>query len=290
LQINYKRKPKEDKMGEYSKIEWTDHTFNPWTGCTKVSPGCDHCYAEAWAKRSGLVQWGNNPRRRTTENNWKEPMKWNAEAGAFKRKYGHRPRVFCASLADVFDNQVPASWRKDLFALIRECGRLDWLLLTKRPQNISKMLPSDWGDGYLNVWLGMTAEDQPHFDQRWNHLQKIPALIKFISYEPALGPLRLPIDGPHPDWLITGGESGGGARPMKRRWVRDIIADCREHGVAAFHKQWGSYRNNPLVVNKGMSIKRVKLLDNFGKGGGLIDGKLIREYPMPRNAGNRKAA
>ena len=200
-------------MGENSKIEWTDHTFNPWTGCTKVSPGCDHCYAEAWAKRSGLVQWGNNPRRRTTENNWKKPVKWNSEAVEFKQEHGHRLRVFCASLADVFDNQVPSSWRKDLFALIRECGRLDWLLLTKRPQNISKMLPSNWGDGYPNVWLGMTAEDQTYFDQRWKHLQKIPAVIKFISYEPAIGPLRLPTDGPHPDWLISGGESGGGAGP-----------------------------------------------------------------------------
>jgi protein gp37 len=290
LRINYKRKPKENKMGENSKIEWTDHTFNPWVGCTKVSPGCDHYYAEAWAKRSGLVQWGNDPRRRTTANNWNKPIKWNAEAGVFNREHGHRPRVFCASLADVFDNQVPSSWRKDLFALIRECGRLDWLLLTKRPQNISKMLPSDWGDGYPNVWLGMTAEDQPHFDQRWKHLHKIPASIKFISYEPALGPLRLPTDGPHPDWLISGGESGGGARPMKRRWVRDIIADCREHGVAAFHKQWGSYRNNPLVAKQGMSIDEAKALDEFGKGGGLLDGELVREFPVRRNTANRDAA
>jgi protein gp37 len=277
-------------MGRNTKIEWADSVFNPWTGCTKVSPGCDHCYAESWAKRSGLVQWGNSPRRRTTENNWKEPVKWNAEAGVFKREHGHRPRVFCASLADVFDNQVPSAWRKDLFALIAECSRLDWLLLTKRPQNISKMLPSDWGDGYPNVWLGMTAEDQQHFDQRWKHLQKIPASIKFISYEPAIGPLRLPADGPHPDWLISGGESGGGARPMKPRWVRNVIADCREHGVAPFHKQWGVYQNNPLVVQRGMTIDEAKGIDNFGKGGGLIDGELVREFPVPRNTGNRKAA
>ena len=277
-------------MGENSKIEWTDHTFNPWTGCTKVSPGCDHCYAEAWAKRSGLVQWGNNPRRRTTENNWKEPVKWNAETGAFNREYGHRPRVFCASLADVFDNQVPSTWRKDLFALIRECGRLDWLLLTKRPQNISKMLPSDWGAGYPNVWLGMTAEDQTYFDQRWKHLQEIPAVIKFISYEPAIGPLRLPTDGPHPDWLISGGESGGWARPVKRRWIRDVIADCRDHDVAVFHKQWGTYQNNPLVVKRGMTIAEAKNVDPFGKGGGLVDGELVREFPVLRNSTNRDAA
>ena len=127
--------------------------------------------------RYGKVEWGpHGERKRTSENNWKQPLKWNREAAAFKLDHGHRPRVFCASLADVFDNKVPSAWREDLFALIRECDQLDWLMLTKRPQNIAKMLPSDWGDGYPNVWLGMTAEDQTYFDQRWKHLQKIPAV------------------------------------------------------------------------------------------------------------------
>ena len=280
-------------MGEKSKIEWCDNTFNPWIGCQKVSPGCDHCYAEAqnaFRKWNGGTWGPHAPRKRTSDANWKKPLKWNAEAGAFKREHGHRPRVFCASLADVFDNQVPSAWRKDLFALIAECHRLDWLLLTKRPQNALKMLPADWGDGYRNVWLGVTAEDQPHFDQRWEHLQKIPASIKFISYEPAIGPLRLPTHGPHPDWLISGGESGGGARPVKRRWIRDVIADCRDHDVAVFHKQWGTYQNNPLVVKRGMTIDEAKALDNFGKGGGLIDGELVREFPVLRNSTNRDAA
>ena len=179
---------------ENSKIEWTDHTFNPWIGCQKVSPGCDHCYAETMMDhRYGKVEWGpHGERKRTSVAYWKQPVKWNREAGAFEQKHGHRPRVFCASLADVFDNQAPSAWREDLFELIRKCDQLDWLMLTKRPQNIAKMLPSDWGDGYPNVWLGVTAEDQQHFDQRWKYLQKIPAVIKFISYEPALGPLRLP--------------------------------------------------------------------------------------------------
>src|SRR5262249_52604711 len=184
-------------------------------GCTKISPACDHCYAEAWSKRTGQVKWGNHPRRRTTKSYWQNPIKWNAKAHEFKREHGHRQRVFCASLADVFDNQVPPEWRVDLFALIRECDELDWLVLTKRPQNILKMLPADWGNGYRNVWLGVTAENQMFFDQRWKFLQNIPATIKFISYEPALGPLRLPKVGPLPDWIITGGESGGGARPLK---------------------------------------------------------------------------
>jgi protein gp37 len=184
----------------------------------------------------------------------------------------------------------PRAWREDLFALIRECASLDWLLLTKRPQNILRMLPPDWGDGDPNVWLGMTAEDQMRFDQRWKLLQKIPASIKFVSYEPALGPLRLPAHGPFPDWLISGGESGGGARPVKRQWIRDVIADCRQDGVAVLHKQWGVYRNNPLVVNKDMSIKEAESFDKYGKGGGWVDGKLVREFPVPRKSANRDAA
>jgi protein gp37 len=156
------------------------------------------------------------------------------------------------------------------------------LLLTKRPENILKMLPPDWGAGYPNVWIGVTAEDQRHFDRRWKVLQKIPAAIKFISYEPALGPLRLPKAGQLPNWLISGGESGGGARPVNPRWVRDIISDCRHKAVAPFHKQWGNYQNNPLVLEQGMSIKYARALDKYGKGGGLVDGVLVREFPKCR--------
>jgi protein gp37 len=189
-----------EKM-ENSKIEWTDHTFNPWMGCQNVSPGCDHCYAEAKMDHQyRKVQWGpHGERNRTSEAYWKNPVKWNATARAFRREHGHRPRVFCASLADVFDNQVSPEWRRDLFALIRECRRLDWLMLTKRPQNIRKMLPPDWGDGYRNVWLGVTGENQTYFDQRWKHLQDIPAVVKFISSEPALRPLHLPKRDPLPN-------------------------------------------------------------------------------------------
>jgi protein gp37 len=163
-------------MGEYSKIEWCDHTFNPWIGCQKVSPGCDHCYAEAMMDhRYKKVQWGpHGERKRTSEQYWKKPIQWNAQARTFRKENGHRPRVFCASLADVFDNQVASSWRNDLFALIRKCNKLNWLVLTKRPENIEKMLPSDWGDGYSNVWLGTTAEDQTRFDFRWKRLKSRP--------------------------------------------------------------------------------------------------------------------
>src|SRR5258708_6509049 len=205
-------------MAQNSKIEWTDHTFNPWVGCTNVSPGCDHCYAESWSKRSGLVKWGNNPRRRTSEAYWRAPAKWQAGAAAFRAQHGRRQRVFCASLADVFDNQVDKAWRAELFDLIAAAPALDWLLLTKRPQNIAKMLPKDWPQhGWPNVWLGTTAEDQARFDQRWPVLSSIPAAGRVISYEPAIRPVRLhPKHAAQPDWLIAGGESGHGARPMKR--------------------------------------------------------------------------
>jgi protein gp37 len=150
--------------------------------------------------------------------------------------------VFCASLADVFDNQVDEDWRSDLFNLIDQCPDLDWLLLTKRPQNIRKMLPADWGDGYTNVWLGTTAEDQARFDQRWKHLAATPAIVRFVSYEPAIGPLRLPRVNVLPDWLIAGGESGHHARLIDPDWVRAIRDQCLASDVAFFFKQWGGLR------------------------------------------------
>jgi protein gp37 len=266
-------------MGTQSKIEWTDHTFNPWLGCTKITPGCDRCYAESWSKRSGLVRWGKNPRRRTSVGYWRMPVRWNELASKFEDLHGRRQRVFCASLADVFDNQVEQQWRVDLFELIQKCGRLDWLLLTKRPENIAKMLPTDWGGGYPNVWLGTTTEDQKRYQQRWPHLSRIACAVRFISYEPAIGPLRLPAEGPHPDWLISGGESGGGARVLNQQWVRDVLADCERSSIAPFHKQWGSYASNPLVFEAGLPVEVARRRDVYGKGGGLIDGRLVRKFP-----------
>jgi protein gp37 len=270
-------------MAEGSKIEWTDHTFNPWTGCTKITPGCDHCYAEGWAKRSGHVKWGNHERKRTTTDYWKAPVIWNRNADRFEAANGHRQRVFCASLADVFDNQAEADWRKDLFSLIRQTPRLDWLLLTKRPFNIARFLPDDWGNGYHNVWLGMTAEDQQRFDARWQHLASVPAVVRFVSYEPAIGALSIADADVKPDWLIVGGESGGGARSMKPAWVRSIVDECRQFGVAPFFKQWGISSNNPLFEGKRFSVDEIKEIDPHGKGGGLVDGQLIRDFPSVRS-------
>jgi protein gp37 len=278
-------------MGAQSKIEWTDSTFNPWVGCTKIDrPGdapsaCDFCYAEKWAKRSGMVKWGNFSRRRTTPSYWRGPISWNANAREFQRKHGRRQRVFCASLADVFDNQVDPQWREDMFRLICTCDQLDWQLLTKRPQNIRKMLPADWGAGYPNVWLGTTAEDGHAYRQRAPHLLKVPARIHFISYEPAMGPLgRLDVNGLTPDWVIIGGESGVAVERIRftdPQWVREAIAECRRVGAAPFLKQWGNYRNNPRIVEEKRSIEEAARLDppENGKGGGKLDGKLWREFP-----------
>ena len=149
-----------------------------------------------------LNKW-DGERRRTTST-WGDPKTWNRKA----IRDGQRETVFCASWADVFDNQVDPAWRVELWALIRETPALDWQLLTKRPQNIRKMLPADWRDGYGNVWLGTTTEDQKTFDRRWPLRARIPAVVRFISYEPAIGPVRLPFDGLVPDWVIIGGESG----------------------------------------------------------------------------------
>ena len=223
-------------MAENSKIEWTDHTFNPWIGCQKVSPGCDNCYAEALMdKRYHKVEWGpHGERKRTSEANWKMPLRWAKAA----RAAGTRPRVFCSSLADVFDNQVDPSWRIDLFDLISETEELDWLLLTKRPENVAKMLPTNWNVAdYHNVWLGTTCEDQANYDRRWAIMRDIPAMVHFISYEPAIGPLRLHNGPDQPDWLICGGESGHGARMMDPNWAAAIKHDCEAAGVYFFMKQ-----------------------------------------------------
>ncbi len=232
-------------MAENSKIEWTDHTFNPWVGCTKVSPACDHCYAEGWAKRTGHPELWTGERRLTSEANWKQPIKWNRAAAAA----GARHRVFCASLADVFDNQVPTHWRWELWQLIAHTPALDWLLLTKRPQNIAKMLPQVWPWPMPNVWLGTTVENQEEANRRIPALLAVPARVRFLSCEPLLGPVSLSVtwlsvpvgDGPERmdgiDWVIAGGESGGGARMMAPIWAASLRDQCAGAGVAFFMKQ-----------------------------------------------------
>lgn len=178
-----------------TKIDWATHTFNPWEGCQKVGPGCDHCYAEARnARFSGgvAVNWGlGGPRRRTSASNWSKPRKWASEHDAFFAEHGHRQRVFCSSLADVFDNAVDPKWRADLFALIKQTPQLDWLLLTKRIGNVPAMLPAEWGDGWSNIWIGATVVNQAEADRDIPKLLSVPAALRFLSIEPMLGPIDL---------------------------------------------------------------------------------------------------
>ena len=225
-------------MAKNSKIEWCDHTFNWWTGCQKVSKGCDLCYAERMNKfyKWNGGEWGPHaPRKRTSPANWRLPYRW------AKLANGTRPRVFSASLSDWLDNQVPDEWREDMASIIQGTPELDWLLLTKRPENFKKHAPASWRTNGLpsNVWLGTTCEDQEYFDRRWPIFAEIPAAVRFISYEPALSPLRLPVAGKSmlPDWIICGGETGRGSRYMEPAWATQLLQQCRDREIAFFMKQ-----------------------------------------------------
>lgn len=282
-----------------SKIAWTDHTFNPWIGCTKVSPGCLNCYAAAQDHRWGHDSFGKGkPRRRTSDAYWKQPLKWNRDAAdfaancsaAFEAPPAH-PKVFCASLADWLDDEMPIEWLADLLALIQATPNLDWLLLTKRPENWARRVEAaslcehndrneyygrnaggwmaSWlrGEAPANVWIGTTVENQYAADERIPALLQIPAKVRFLSCEPLIGSvdLRLVRTTPcahrgclnhvsHPcegcgyqagklpiHWVICGGESGPGARPMNPNWARSLRDQCKASAVPFFFKQWGAW-------------------------------------------------
>lgn len=294
-------------MAETSEISWTDATFNPWIGCTKVSLGCDHCYAKAdFDDRKHRVIWGaGQARSRTAPANWKKPLQWNKRPYyacidcAWRGDEPARPnlaggatldlcpacggdigparrRVFCASLADVFDNEVDPQWRLDLFKLIAATPNLDWLLLTKRIGNVKAMLPSntsnepaaDFAQLWPNAWLGATIVNQEEADRDIPKLLATPARVRFLSMEPLLGPVdltRIPVSGhghhefdpiitanvlkrateypplPQVHWVIVGGESGHGARPMHPDWARGLRDQCAAARVPFHFKQWGEW-------------------------------------------------
>lgn len=276
-------------MAEDSGIEWTTHTFNPWIGCTKVSPACDNCYAETWDKRFDGERWGPHAARtRTKARTWNNPRRWNrlAEGAA------ERPRVFCASLADVFDNHksIAHDWRHDLWQLITDTPNLDWLLLTKRPQNIGRFVPGwmgprSWPD---NVWIGTTVENQKEAELRIPHLLRVPARVRFLSMEPLLGPVDLapwlwgadaacagcprdrdcacgaPLRRDLPDeqvpghisWVIAGGESGAGHRASDPDWFRSLRDQCAEAEVPFLFKQWGGASQSEIKA-KGRALDGV---------------------------------
>lgn len=259
-------------MAEKTEISWAHSTFNPWIGCTRVSPGCDHCYAAALMdERYGRVKWGaGEPRQRTKT--WGEPVRWNRLAAASGKPW----RVFCASLADVFDNEVPDEWRQDLWDLITCTPSLTWMLLTKRIGNVRKMTPVweefGWPD---NVWLGITVVNQAEADRDIHKLLEVPAAVRWLSCEPLLEPINFRwaswlsirgrertdhLDGLRMlDWVIVGGESGAHARPLRPHWVADIRDQCKEAGVPFHFKQWG-----------GRTPKA---------NGHLLDGREHREFP-----------
>lgn len=238
-------------MAEKTAIAWCDSTFNPWIGCTKVGPGCDFCYAEAADQRfHGGIHWGvGAPRHRTSEGYWRQPLSWEKNWQKFHDEHGHNRRVFCASQADVFDNEVVPQWRADLWDLIRATPHLDWLLVTKRRSNIPKMLPSNWGpNGYQNVWLIITVVNQEEVDRDVPHFQQIPAVVHGLSIEPQLGEITLDesmVTG-NPlhriNWAIYGGESrqGKNCRLYNIDWPRAGVLHGRHHGYAVFVKQLGS--------------------------------------------------
>lgn len=241
-------------MAETTHISWADATFNPWIGCTKISPACDGCYAEhLMANRHKRVVWGGE-RSRTSEGYWRGPLNWNRKAVTD----GTRPFVFCSSLADVFDNQVPAEWRADLFVLIRQTPALVWLLLTKRPQNIIAMAEAAGGLP-PNAALGTTIEDQPRANRNGDHLLKagfaLNPLFLFYSCEPLLE-LTIPVMAGHGariGWVITGGETDQGshkARPTHPNWYRALRDLAGEYGAAYHHKQNGEWLGGDQIPDE----------------------------------------
>lgn len=249
-------------MSENTKIAWAHDTFNPWWGCTKVSAGCENCYAEAWAKRTGHNVWGPKAdRRELSQTHWRGPLRWNASA----KKSGKPRRVFCGSMCDVCEDRPDLIQpRARLMNLIEDTPALTWMLLTKRPENFPSLF-ARWDSGWPpNAWAGATMEDQPAADKRAPLLLAVPAAVRFVSYEPALGPVDfdpwlwavcnaatkeqheaecmggMACEEVGIDWLICGGESGHGARPFSLDWARSVRDQCKAAGISYFYKQGGA--------------------------------------------------
>jgi protein gp37 len=285
-------------MSETSKIEWTRSTFNPWIGCTKVSPGCDYCYAEvSTPARSMKIHWGaGQQRHRIAPANWNQVCKWSAKAA----ETGEFWRVFTGSLADIFDNEVPDEWRSGFSALARDCPHLTLQVLTKRIGNAPRMPPADWGSGYPNVWLGISVIDQEEADGDIPKLLTTPAAVRWLSMEPLLGPVDIrlsharharhalsavnyPTGKPFVDWVVVGGESGNQARPMHPDWARYLRDQCAAAGVPFLFKQWGEW----TPEDPGEEIRE------FDCAGVLPDGDAkfySQGYVAPFDYGGRLAA
>lgn len=304
-------------MGESTKIQWTHHTFNPVIGCTKVSPGCDHCYAERTGFRLQVAWGAGAPRRLASESTWRQPLAWNRAA----QRDGVRRRVFCASLADVFDKEWPQGARERLFRLIEQTPHLDWLLLTKRIGNAaSMMIDADFFPAECpNCWLGITVVNQEEANRDVPKLLGMPTAVRFLSIEPQIEQIDLTqiqvgsgrarnMPGIHfvdalrgasslrwrgLDWVICGGESGAGARPFNLAWAEDLRDACAQKRVPFFLKQLGArpfYRREGSVqhTERGMRL-RIASIDidcsielNDRKGGDINEWPAdlrVRQFP-----------
>lgn len=278
-------------MGEVTKIQWCHHTFNLIWGCVEVSAECDHCYAREWAKRLGFDVWGKDADRRIlSDDYWLQLAKWNKAA----RAAGERRRVFCSSMADVLeDHPIVATQRERLYPLIEECVWLDFLMLTKRPQNFMRFTPKHWRNGFPpNVWAMTTAGLQKSA-WRIDELLKVPAAVRGLSVEPMLSSLDIPRRGDLLHWAIIGGESGAKARPFSLAHARRLIRQCQDAGTAVFVKQLGAWPYDdwphdglpPLPVKQNGQKSYPFLNLNDDKGGNISEWPAdlrIREFPVCR--------
>lgn len=236
-------------MGETTGIEWTDSSHNFWYGCKKVSQGCKHCYAER-----EMTKYGKPFSAVTRAKGFNKPLSWKEPA-----------RVFVNSWSDFFIPEADP-WRCEAWDIIRATPHLTYQILTKRPELVHDRLPADWGNGYPNVWLGVSVEDQENADRRIPLLLEIPAAVRFLSCEPLLGPLNLTaylLSGWHKwepklHWVICGGESGPGYRPMKVEWARSILDQCRNAGIAFFMKQLGGWPDKRGELDKIPAELRIR--------------------------------
>jgi protein gp37 len=297
-----------------TSIEWTatylpdgtvlpGYTFNPWQGCFKISPACEHCYAETQANRFNPGLWGRTAGRKgQSVEYWEKPRKWNKQA----QRSGIRRKVFCASMADVFEmhadtdtNELLNQWRSDLWSLIIDTPHLDWLLLTKRPENVLSMVPADWLIGCKgfpqNVWIGTTVENQKYANERIPELLKIPAPVRFLSVEPMMGPVdfgniygrsdsvevwgKSGLKGIH--WVIAGGESGHAARPSHPDWFRSLRDQCAAAGVPFFFKQWGEWIEDKSGTQINSGTNNMPCMVRVGKkaAGRLLDRREHNDMP-----------
>ena len=243
-------------MGKQTNIEWAHATWSPWHGCLKVSSGCQFCYAESLSKRFGQNIWGpesTTTRRIMSDYHWSQPLVWNRQAQAAQQ----RMRVF-PSMCDPFESHHLLNGERERFwNLIEKTPWLDWLLLTKRPENVTEMVPRKWlleaprssywpNQWPANVWIGTSVENQEYANIRINQLCQIPAQIRFLSLEPLIGPIDLEesldiatcgLSDGQIDWIICGAESGPKARPMDLNWVRTIRDQCKQGKIPFFFKQ-----------------------------------------------------